>query len=100
MVSGRLLELGFPRHLLRAAGGDGPAPAGAVVVDRLAMRDREQPGAQVARVLQARVGAQGGDEGLLEAVLGVVGADGRHQEPEHVGAVLIHQRLKRWKGLI
>ena len=52
------------------------------------------------RVLEARVGAQSGDEGLLEAVLGVVGADRRDQEPEHVGAVLVEQRLKRGKGLI
>jgi hypothetical protein len=54
------------------------------MVDRLVVRDREQPGAQVAAVLQPGVGAQRGDEGLLEAVLGLVRADGGDQESEHV----------------
>ena len=48
-----------------------PAPVGAVMVDRLAVGDRQQPAAQVVGVVELRVGAQGGEEGLLEAVLGV-----------------------------
>jgi hypothetical protein len=35
------------------------------------------------------------DEGLLKAVLGVVGAHRGHQEAEHVAAVLVEQVLKR-----
>ncbi len=53
------------RHGKRAAG------ARAVGVERLAVRDRQHPRAQVRVRAQARVGAQRRDEGLLEAVLGL-----------------------------
>ena len=100
-VSGRLLELGFSAcDLLRAPGRNGAAPARAVVVDRLAVRDREQPGAQVAGVLKLGVGAQRRDERLLEDSPRHRMADGGHQEAEHVGAVLVQQRLEGRKGLI
>ena len=69
------------------------------MIDRLAMGDGEDPGAKVAIVLQAGVGAEGGDEGLLERILGVVGADGGHEETEHVRAMLVEQVLKGGEGL-
>ena len=86
-----------------AAGGDlghlgdrhRPPTPGAVVVDRLAMGDRDQPAAQVAVVLQLRVGTQGGEEGLLEAVLGVGAADSPPQHRHHIGGVLVDQSLER-----
>ena len=52
-----------------------------MVVDRLAVGDRDQPAAQVAGVAQLRVGAQGGEEGLLEAVLGAVASDRARAAP-------------------
>ena len=51
-------------------------------------------------MLQLRVRAERGDERLLEAVLGVMGADGGHQEAEHVGAVLVEQCLEGRKRFI
>ena len=54
---------------------DGPPSMGPVVVDRLAVGDRQQPGAQVGRVAQPWVGAHRRDERLLEAVVGVDGPD-------------------------
>jgi hypothetical protein len=69
-----------------------------VVVDRFAMGDRDQPAAQVARVAQPRVGAQGGEERFLEAVLGVHPPDGPTQHRHHVGGVLVDQDLK-WRQL-
>jgi hypothetical protein len=65
-----------------------------VRVDRLALRDPQQPGAQVVRPLQARIGPQRGDPGLLEAVIGLHGADARHEEAIHVALVGLEQRLK------
>jgi hypothetical protein len=70
------------------------------MVDRLAVRDGEQPRAEIAGVIQLRVRAECGDEGLLEAVLGVMGADGGDQEAEHVGAVLVEQCLEGGKRFI
>jgi hypothetical protein len=66
-----------------------------VVVDRLAVGDRQQPAAQVARVAQLRVGAQGREEGLLEAVLDAVPADGAAQDRHHGGGMLVQHGLKR-----
>ena len=48
--------------------------------------------------VHALVGAERGDEGLLEAVVGVVRADHRAQEREHRLAVLIEEALKRRRG--
>ena len=45
--------------------------------------------------VHALVCAHRGDERLLEAVLGVVGADHRAQEGEHRPAVLVQEPLKR-----
>ena len=50
--------------------GTGRARARAVVVDRLAVGDRQHPGAQVVAVAQPRVGPQRRQERLLEAVVG------------------------------
>ena len=83
----------------RASGiGDGqrPAPVRAVGVDRLAVRDREHPRPQVGVAAQPRVRAQGRQERLLEAVVGLLAADRRHQEPVHVIAVLIEEHLE-WR---
>ena len=71
-----------------------PAP-GAVVVDRFAVRDRDQPAAQIAAVLQLRIGAQGGDEGLLEAVVGVAAPDRAAAYGHHLVRVLVDQGLER-----
>jgi nicotinate-nucleotide pyrophosphorylase (carboxylating) len=51
-------------------------------------------------VFQAVIGAECGDECLLEAVLGVVRADRGHEVAEHVRAVLVEQLLKGWKRFI
>jgi hypothetical protein len=44
---------------------------------------------------ELRVSAQGGDEGLLEAVLGIVRADGGAQECQHRHSVPVEKALKR-----
>jgi len=66
-----------------------------VVIDRLAMGDRDQPATQVPPVLQLGVGPQGGEEGLLEAVLGAGAADRSAQDGHHVARVLVDQGLER-----
>jgi hypothetical protein len=71
-----------------------PAPAGAVVVDRLAVGNRKQPAAQIAGVFQLRIGAQGGDEGLLETVVGIGASDCATQHAHHVGGVLVEKGLE------
>ena len=53
-----------------------PPGARAVQVDRLVLRDPEQPGAQVVGATQLRIGPQGGDPGLLEDVVGLAGPRG------------------------
>ena len=50
---------------------------------------------RLSRVLEPGIGAQRGDTGLLEAVVGIRGPDRRDQEPVHGGAVSIEQRLER-----
>ncbi len=74
------------------------APACAVVIDRLAVRDRQQPAAQVAVVVQLRIGAQRRQEGLLEAVIGIGAADGAAQHGHHVPGVLVEEGLERGQG--
>ncbi len=68
------------------------------MVQCLAVCDRQHPRAKVmprsARP-QTGVGAQGRDERLLEAILGLLASDGRDQQSPHVLAVLIQEELKR-----
>ena len=66
-----------------------------MMVDRLAARNRQQPRPQVARVLEIGVGTKGGDEGLLEAVVGVMAPNARGEEAEYISGVLVEQGLKR-----
>ena len=70
------------------------ARAGAMVVDRLAARDRHHPGTRMDAV-HAVVCLQCCDERFLEAVLGVVVADHRPQESEHGPAMGVEELLKR-----
>jgi hypothetical protein len=51
-------------------------------------------------MLEAFVGAQRGDEGLLEDVLGVVRTDRGDEVSEYVRAMLIEQVLKGGKRFI
>jgi hypothetical protein len=74
---------------------DRTASPGAVVVDRLAVGDRDQPAAQVAVVLELRVGTQRRQERLLEAVLGALAPDRPAQHGHHLGRVLVDQDLER-----
>ena len=66
-----------------------------VDVDGDAARDREHPGAQVASVLETRVGVEGTEERLLERILGGLGAKPAAQQPEHLAAVLGVEALER-----
>ena len=68
-----------------------PAPQ---MVDRLVVRDRQQPRPRRGVRAQPRVGAQRGEEGLLEAVLGRLGADHRSQRAPDVVAVSVEQDLE------
>lgn len=65
-----------------------------MVVDRLAVGDRQQPAAQVAIVVQLRIGPERRQKRLLEAVLRVSPADGPAQHRHHVGSVLVEQDLE------
>jgi hypothetical protein len=85
-------------HLGHLGNRQGAASVGAVMVDCLAVGDGQQPAAQVAGVAQLRVGAQRGEEGLLEAVLRIAAADGPSQDRHHLGGVLVEQGLKRGQG--
>ena len=67
---------------------------GAVRVDGLVLRYPEQPGPEVARAAEARVGPHGGDPGLLKAVVGIHRTRRRDEEPVHLAAVRVEQRLK------
>jgi hypothetical protein len=71
-----------------------PPRAGAVVVERLAVRDRQHPRARVLDP-RARIRAQRGHEGLLEAVVGGVAPDGGDEEPPHGLAVGVQEALER-----
>jgi len=72
----------------------GPPAVCAMVVERLAMGDREHPGAQVRIAAQPRVCPHRGQECLLEAVVGILAAHGSHQEPVDVVPVFVEERLE------
>ena len=72
--------------------------AGAVMVERLAVGDRQHPAAQVLGVAQPRVGAHRGEERLLEAVVGVLAADRRHEEAPDRLALLVEEALEGGRG--
>ena len=96
----RLLAGAAEPGVLRAAAvhlghGHRPAPARPVGVDRLAVRDGQQPAAHVGVRPEPGIRAQRGDERILEGVVGLVGPGGRHQEPVHIVAVLIEHPLER-----
>ena len=63
-------------------------------VDRLVLGDPEQPRAQVVATAQLRIGPQGGDPGLLEAVVRLAGPGAGDAEAVHVSAVLVEESLK------
>ena len=58
-------------------------------------RDREDPRAQLATVLQPRIGAEGSHERLLEGVLGALAPQPLDEEPEDLVAVLLVEALER-----
>ena len=108
-ASNRLPDLGIQGGAMGGVGGDDsvehshviggqrrPGPA-AMVVDRLAMGDREQPAAQVGGVAQGWVGAERGDEGLLETVVGIRRAHDSNQQTVDVALVLVQQSLEGGK---
>ena len=57
-------------------------------------RDREDPRAQPASVLQPRIGAQGAHERLLEGVVGALAAQPLDEEPEDLVPVLLVEALE------
>jgi hypothetical protein len=73
---------------------DGPALAGAEVVERLAVGDGQDPRARVTGP-HPRVGAHRRQERLLKAVVGGVAAHGGDQEAPHVVAVSVEEALER-----
>ena len=89
---------GTVRLLGQVVRGQRPAVARPGQIDRLAPRDRQDPGAQVRVVAQARVGTQRGHEGLLECVVGVARPDQCGQEAEHLVAMTVEERLEGRKG--
>jgi len=66
---------------------DGAARGCAGGVDRLAVRDRYQPGLDVGVPGKLRVGAQRGQERLLPGVVGVCRAEQRPADPQDHRAV-------------
>src|SRR5207237_8450434 len=71
--------------------------ASAVGVERLAVRDRENPRAQVRVWTQARICAHRRHERLLKAVLDLAATHRRAQEAPHVFAIAVEEALKRWQ---
>jgi hypothetical protein len=67
-----------------------------VGVERLAVRDREDPRTQIRARPEPWVGSQRGDEGLLKAVLCLAGSDACHQEAPDGLALGIEKALERW----
>jgi hypothetical protein len=65
-----------------------------MVVDRLTVGDRHQPPPQVVAVLEPRVRAQGGEERLLKAVVGVEAADGAPEDAQHLTAMAVEENLE------
>ena len=61
----------------------------------LAVRDHVQPGAEVVRVTEARIGAQRREERLLQAVLRVDRANAGDEEPMQLLRVVVDQPLER-----
>ena len=51
-------------------------------------------GQLTAMIAQPRVGAQRGQERLLQAIVGLDGTDARHQEPMQLRGVIVDQRLE------
>lgn len=64
-------------------------------IDCFVVGNCEQPTPQVGGLRHFRVGAQGGHEGLLKAVFGVVATDRGNQKPIHIFAMGIKQFLER-----
>src|SRR5215210_4140736 len=93
---GEVLELGVARAAVgdcRRSDGSGRG-ATPVLVHRNPRRDRVQPGAQVAPVLQLAVPAEGPQERLLERVLSAVASEPPDEERVQLVAVLEVQRLE------
>jgi hypothetical protein len=67
------------------------------VVERLSVRDREDPAAQIFGAAEAGIGPQRRDPRLLIAVIGVDPADCCDQEAVYVSSMGIEQRLERRK---
>ena len=76
------------------------AGTGAQDVEGLAVRDRHQPGPDVAVGSQPRIGAQGRDERLGSRVLGIVVRQQRAADPQHDAGVLGDDVLERWQAHI
>jgi hypothetical protein len=65
-----------------------------VDVERLVVRDRQHPCAQVRSRPQPLVRAQRRQERLLEGIVGVVAPDGRDEEAQHIVAVGVEEALE------
>ena len=63
-------------------------------VDRLAVRDRQHPGAQIGVRAQLRIGAQRREERLLKRVIGVVAPERGDEEAQHVVALRVEEALE------
>jgi hypothetical protein len=63
-------------------------------VDRLVLRDPEQPGAQVVGTAELRVGAQRRDPGVLKRVVGLRSPRRSDQKAVHIDSVLFEESLK------
>jgi len=73
--------------------------AGAQQVDRLAVRDRDQPRLGVRGLRQVRVGAQRRQERLRPGIVGVRAGEQDAADAQHRGAVVRHDLLERMLGV-
>lgn len=89
---GRASAGGLGKHL----DGEGCASRRAGDVDRLAVRDGDQPRLHVRVGRQVGVGAKRGQERLGPRVIGVDGAEDRSTDTQDRRTVGLHDRVERW----
>ena len=93
------VELRLParrgRPLRQLVGRDRPAAGGPMVVDRLPRGDPQDPPVEPRGIREPRIRPERRHERVLEAVVGLVRTDGRHQEPIDGSPVLLQEFVER-----
>ena len=96
------VELRLParssRALRQLVGRDRPATGGSMVIDGLPRGDPQDPPVEPRCIREPRIRPECRHEGVLEAIVGLVRADGRHEEPVD-GALVLLEEFVEWREL-